>query len=183
MTAPRPPVARTATATCAYSQLAVGDEMWDALTVTETHVILAAAAFNDPGPNHLNALQAAGNRFGARIAHGPMLMGIMDGALGNVLGSTIVALLEHRAEFKHPAGIGDTVIAHWRVSALAPKPAKFDGGGVVTFEGEALNQDGRVLAVMTAVLAVADSPLWSAADHIAAAAKALHPEATSDHGA
>jgi 3-hydroxybutyryl-CoA dehydratase len=159
-----------------YSDLSVGDEIHDALTVTETHVVLAAAAFNDPGPNHVNVLQAATNRFGTRIAHGPLLMGLMDGALGNALGSTIVALLEQTARFRHPALFGDTVLARWRVTELADKPAKFDGGGVVTFAGEALNQDGDVLAEMTAVLAVADRPLWSVSGHLAALEK------TTEHG-
>jgi len=149
-----------------YSDLALGDEIHDALTLTETHVVLAAAAFNDPGPNHVNALQAATNRFGARIAHGPLLVGVMDGALGNALGSTIVALLEQSARFARPALLGDTVISRWRVTDLADKPSKFDGGGVVTFTGEALNQDGDVLAEMRAVLAVADRPLWSPAGHL-----------------
>lgn len=158
------------TAALRYSELSVGDELWDALTVTETHVVLAAAAFNDPGPNHVNALQAARNRFGARIAHGPLLIGVMDGALGNALGSTIIALLEQHARFVHPALVGDTVIARWRVAELAAKPDRFHGGGVATFAGEALNQDGRELVAMTAVLAVADRPLWSAADHVAAQA-------------
>lgn len=159
-----------------YSDLALGDEIHDALTLTETHVVLAAAAFNDPGPNHVNALQAAANRFGSRIAHGPLVVGVMDGALGNALGSTIVALLEQSVRFRHPALLGDTVLARWRVTDLASKPEKFDGGGVVTFTGQALNQDGTVLAEMAAVLAVADRPLWSPAGHIAALEK------TTDHG-
>jgi 3-hydroxybutyryl-CoA dehydratase len=150
----------------AYSRLAVGDEVWDALTITETHVVLAAAAFNDPGPNHVNALQAARNRFGARIAHGPLLMGVMDGALGNALGSTIVALLEQSARFKHPVRIGDTVLAHWVVTELSDKPDAFDGGGIARFAGRALNDEGRELASMVALLAIADRPPWTAAAHL-----------------
>jgi acyl dehydratase len=155
----REPIKRSATAGCRYSELVVGDELWDALTITETHVVLAAAAFNDPGPNHLNALQASRNRFGSRIAHGTLLMGVMDGALGNVLGGTIVALLEQSATFEHPVLFGDTAICRWRVAELVAKPA-FGGGGLVTFSGEAKNQDRRVLARMRAVLAIADEPLW-----------------------
>jgi 3-hydroxybutyryl-CoA dehydratase len=150
-----------------YSRLAVGDEIYDTLTITETHVVLAAAAFNDPGPNHINALQAAQNRFGARIAHGPLLIGVFDGAIGNALGSTIVALLEQRARFKHPVRMGDTVIARVRVTELKDKPEKFDGGGIATFAGQIFNQDGRELVEMTVVLAVADRPLWTAAAHLA----------------
>jgi 3-hydroxybutyryl-CoA dehydratase len=170
------------TAARRYSDLSVGDELWDALTVTETHVVLAAAAFNDPGPNHVNALQAAGNRFGARIGHGPLLIGIMDGALGNNLGSTIVALLEQSARFRHPVLFGDTVIARWRVAELIDKPAKFEGGGIVTFEGEARNQHGTELASMTILLAVADRPLWDPGEHLARLSETRTVEAEREVG-
>jgi 3-hydroxybutyryl-CoA dehydratase len=178
----RDPIVRHGTAATRFSELALGDEIWDAVTVTESHLVLAAAVFNDPGPNHINALQAAQNRFGTRIAHGPLLIGIMDGALGNVLGSTIVALLEQNARFLHPTLPGDTVLSHWRVAELIPKPEKFDGGGVVKFAGEALNQDGRVLVEMTVALAVADRPLWSAAQHAAEAAAARPTEPSTEKG-
>lgn len=154
------------TPACRYSELAVGDELWDAVTVTEAHLLLGAAIFNDPGPNHINALQAEAGRFGGRIAHGPLIIGIMDGALGNVLGSTIVALLEQNARFRHPTRPGDTVICRWRVEALVDKP-RFEGGGIVSFAGEALNGEGVVLAEMEAKLAVADRALWDPASHLA----------------
>lgn len=164
MSAGREPVVRTGTAACRYSELAVGDELWDAVTVTETHLVLASAVFNDPGPNHINALQAEAGRFGSRIAHGPMLIGIMDGALGNVLGSTIVALLEQSARFLSPTYPGDTVICAWKVGAKTDKP-RFEGGGIVEFEGSARNSGGTVLIESAAKLAVADRPLWAAPDH------------------
>lgn len=165
MTGARPPIRRSGTAACRYSELVVGDELWDSVTVTETHLVLGAALFNDPGPNHVNALQAAAGRFGARIAHGPLLVGIMDAALGNVLGSTIVALLDQQASFRHPVRIGDTVICRWTVSELADQH-RFGGGGIVIFLGEAHNQDGRLLAESRAVLGVADEAIWDAASHL-----------------
>jgi 3-hydroxybutyryl-CoA dehydratase len=145
-----------------FSELARGDELRDAATVTEAHLLLGTAVFNDPGPNHLNQLQAAANRFGERIAPGPLLVGIMCGCLGNVFGSTIVALLEQGARFRRPAFVGDTVLCRWTVAELIPKP-RFDGGGIVVLEGEALNQDGLVLAAMEATLAVAERALWEPA--------------------
>lgn len=154
----REPITRT-NACCRYTELLRGDELRGALTITESHVVTAAGLFNDHGPNHVNALQAAAGRFGARIAHGPLLIGVMDGVLGNVLGATIVALLEQRAKFRHPVMLGDTVLASWRVIDLVDK-AQFGNGGIVTFEGRAHNQDNRLLAEMTAVVAVADEPLW-----------------------
>lgn len=164
----RKPVIRNGTPACRYSELAVGDELWDAVTVTEAHVVLAAAVFKDPGPNHVNALQAEAGRFGARISHGPLLIGIMDGALGNVLGSTIVALLEQRARFLSPTFLGDTVICAWRVAEKTDKP-RFGGGGIVAFSGSARNGEGLVLAEMDASLAIADGPVWDPRQHLASA--------------
>ena len=47
-----------------FSQLTEGQELWDAVTITETHVVTAASIFNDPGPNHVNQLQAEASRLG-----------------------------------------------------------------------------------------------------------------------
>lgn len=148
-----------------FSELAVGDELWDALTVTEAHVVMAAGIFNDPGPNHVNALQAAGGRFGERIAHGPLLIGIAAGILGNALGASIIALLEQSARFSRPTRLGETVIGCWAVSALDSKP-RFDDGGIVCFEGKLFDGSAETLVEMTMVLAVADRPLWDPAAHI-----------------
>ena len=56
-----------------FSQLTEGQELWDAITISETHVVTAAGIFNDPGPNHVNHLQAEASRWGAPIAHGTLL--------------------------------------------------------------------------------------------------------------
>ncbi len=150
-----------------YSSLSIGDEFWDALTVTETHVVLAAGIFNDPGPNHINRLQAESGRFGAQIVHGPLLAGIMMGVIGNSLGSTIVAMLDLHARWVRPTYIGDTVITRWRVVELVDKP-RFGGGGIVTFEGEAMNQEGEVLAEMRSALAVGEQGPWDPVSHVRA---------------
>jgi acyl dehydratase len=142
-----------------FSSLEVGEEIWDALTVTEFHVASAAGLFNDPGPNHVNALQAQAGRFGARIAHGPLLAGIAMGVLGNALGATIVALLEQSARFRAPVRLGDTAITRWTVDAKAEKDA-FGGGGIVEFDGEMHNQQGEQLLELSAALAVAERAPW-----------------------
>jgi 3-hydroxybutyryl-CoA dehydratase len=150
-----------------YSTLSEGEEFWDALTVTETHVVLAAGIFNDPGPNHVNKLQAEANRFGARISHGTLLSGIMVGVLGNALGSTIVAMLELTTRWLQPTRLGDTLIAHWHVAELIDKP-KFDGGGIVVFEGEGLNQDRETVLRSRVVLAVGEEAPWDPSKYVAA---------------
>jgi 3-hydroxybutyryl-CoA dehydratase len=161
----RKPIVRTTPGACRYSDLEPGDQLCGGLTITETHVVLAAGLFNDPGPNHVNALQADSGRFGTRIAHGPLLVGVMAGTLGNVLGSTIVALLEQSSAFRHPTRLGDPVLCRWTVRSRTAKPA-FGGGGIVRFAGEAFNQDQVLLADMTMTLAVADAPLWDPVAHL-----------------
>jgi 3-hydroxybutyryl-CoA dehydratase len=150
-----------------YSSLSAGEEFWDAITVTETHVVLAAGLFNDPGPNHVNRLQAEQSRFGAQVAHGTLLNGIMMGILGNALGSTIVAMLELTTRWQAPTRLGDTLIGRWRVAEKTDKPT-FGGGGIVAFDGEGLNQDGVVLLESRVVLAVGEEGPWDPATHIAA---------------
>jgi acyl dehydratase len=150
-----------------YSSLAVGEEFWGALTVTETHVVLAAGVFNDPGPNHINRLQAESNRFGTQIAHGTLLNGIMLGILGNGLGSTIVAMLELTTRWKAPTRLGDTLIGRWHVAEKNDKPA-FGGGGLVIFEGEGFNQNGELLLESRVVLGVGEQGPWDPAAHIQA---------------
>jgi 3-hydroxybutyryl-CoA dehydratase len=149
-----------------YSSLSTGEEFWDAVTVTETHVVLAAGLFNDPGPNHVNRLQAEQNRFGAQVAHGTLLDGIMVGILGNALGSTIVAMLELTTRWKAPTRFGDTLIGRWHVAEKTDKPT-FGGGGIVAFDGEGLNQDGVVLLESRVVLAVGEEGPWDPAAHLA----------------
>lgn len=149
-----------------YSSLEVGEEFWDALTVTETHVVLAAGIFNDPGPNHVNRLQAEASRWEAPIAHGTLLSGIMMGVLGNALGSTIVAMLELTTRWLAPTRLGDTLIGHWHVAEKTDKP-RFGGGGLVVFEGEGLNQDAVRVLEARVVLAVGEDGPWDPATYVA----------------
>jgi acyl dehydratase len=148
-----------------YSSLEPGEEFWDAITITETHVVLAAGLFNDPGPNHVNRLQAESNRFGERIVHGTLLNGILVGILGNALGATIVAMLELTTRWKAPTRLGDTFIGRWRLAEKTDKPA-FGGGGIAIFEGEGLNQDGELLLESRVVLGVGEQGPWDPAAHV-----------------
>jgi 3-hydroxybutyryl-CoA dehydratase len=150
-----------------FSRLTVGQELWGSQTITETHVVLAAGIFNDPGPNHVNRLQAEASRWGAPIVHGTLLCGVMMGVLGNALGSTIVAMLELSSKWVSPIYVGDTLIVRWQVTELKPKP-QFGGGGIVVFDGEGLNQDAVKVMESRTVLAVGEQGPWDPAEHVRA---------------
>ena len=80
------------------------------MTISETHVVTAAGIFNDPGPNHVNRLQAEASRWEKPIAHGTLLSGVMMGVFGNALGPMIVAMLGLSSTFVAPIHVGDTFI-------------------------------------------------------------------------
>ena len=149
-----------------FSKLRIGDEFWGALTVAEGHVVAAAGIFNDPGPNHVNVLHASAGKFGGRVAHGPLLVGIAIGVLGNSLGATIVALLEQSSRFLAPVRLGDTVIPQWTVAETIPKESL--GGGIVRFDGRVQGAGGEKLIELTAMLAVAEEPPWTPWDQVSA---------------
>jgi acyl dehydratase len=49
-----------------------------ARTVTESDVYLFAGITGDIGPNHTNAQYMAGTRYGQRVAHGALTLGLMS---------------------------------------------------------------------------------------------------------
>ena len=150
-----------------FSQLSLGQELWDSMTISETHVVTAASIFNDPGPNHVNRLQAEASRWEKPIAHGTLLSGVMMGVIGNALGPMIVAMLELSSTFVAPIHVGDTLITRWEVAELTPKP-KFGGGGIVAFEGEGLDQDAVTALRARTVLGVGEEAPWSPSEHVRA---------------
>src|SRR5262249_47175176 len=127
--------------------------------------VLAAGIFNDPGGNHVNKLQAEASRWGAQIVHGPLLVGVMMGVIGNEVGATTIAMLDLHARWLHPTYFGDTVTTRWRVAEKIDKP-KFGNGGIVTFEGNAFNQNGDALTEMRTALAIGEDGPWDPAVNV-----------------
>jgi acyl dehydratase len=127
-----------------YDQVAVGDEFSSSLTVTETHLVLAAGLFGDFNPLHVNEEHARGSRFGGRILHGPFTSALVSAPVGMYFHGTAIAYLEHLCRFKAPVKPGDTLTTTWRMVDLQPKPNH--SGGIVVLSGVCTNQDGIVVA-------------------------------------
>ena len=62
-------------------------------------------------------------------------------------------------------GNANVVFPFGVVSEKADKP-KFGGGGIVTFEGEGMNDDGELLVEMRSALAVGEKGPWDPAAHV-----------------
>jgi 3-hydroxybutyryl-CoA dehydratase len=117
-----------------FEDVEVGDRIELGATLSEAHLLIAGGAFGDPGPNHLDEEHAAGGRFGTRVVHGPLSMGVMTSVLGQYFGQGIVALRDLSARFLAPVSPGDTLRCRWTVVAREERP-HLSGGGLVTLEG------------------------------------------------
>jgi 3-hydroxybutyryl-CoA dehydratase len=111
----------------AYDEIMVDDTFGDALTVTETHIVLAAGMFGDFNPLHVNQSFGENSRFGGRILHGPFTSALISAPVGVFFAGTAIAYLEHACRFKLPVRAGDTLTTTWTVTAKIDKP-KIDGG-------------------------------------------------------
>ncbi|MGD8542334.1 MAG: MaoC/PaaZ C-terminal domain-containing protein [Desulfobacteraceae bacterium] len=111
----------------AYDEIMVDDTFGDALTVTETHIVLAAGMFGDFNPLHVNQSFGENSRFGGRILHGPFTSALISAPVGVFFAGTAIAYLEHACRFKLPVRAGDTLTTTWTVTEKIDKP-KIDGG-------------------------------------------------------
>jgi acyl dehydratase len=135
-----------------YNELQVGNAFESTMTLTETHIVLGAGLFGDFNPLHVNEKFGKGTRFGGRIAHGYLTSNVMAAQMGMLLHGTAIAYVEHCIRFKSPVRAGDTLTTTWTVTAKDDKP-KHDGG-MVSFAGVCVNQEGTRVAEAEAKLLV-----------------------------
>lgn len=115
-------------------------------TVTEADVVNFAGLSGDFNAIHTDADYSKTGPFGARVAHGLLVLSMASGLLVR-LGLTdacLVAFLGLRDwQFTAPVFIGDTI--HVRVAVAETRPTSRGDRGVVTFDTEVLNQRGEVV--------------------------------------
>ncbi len=139
-----------------YNELTVGETFESSMTLTETHIVLGAGLFGDFNPLHVNESWAKKGRFGSRIAHGYLTSNVMAAQMGMILYGTAIAYVEHSIKFTAPVKAGDTLTSRWTVTAKDDKPKH--QGGLVTFSGICVNQDGTKVAEAEAKLLVRNNP-------------------------
>lgn len=120
--------------------LAIGDSLRFARTVTAMDIALCAAITGDFDPLHMDDDYASGTAFGARIAHGALVLGLCSTCASMMAQRSIAAGAEgtpaslgyDRVRFLKPAFVGDTLAALYTVEALDPAARRSDSRIAVT---------------------------------------------------
>jgi 3-hydroxybutyryl-CoA dehydratase len=114
-------------------------------TITESDVYAFAGITGDFNPLHVDAEFAAGGRFGQRVAHGALIVGLISAALGMRLPGPGGIYLSQSAQFRKPVRFGDTITATVEVVSYRPdkriltvRTACTNQGGETVIEGEAV---------------------------------------------
>ena len=109
--------------------------------ITEADVLSFASLTGDRHPIHYDDEYAKSTRFGRPIVHGLHLMALTAlGAapLADQLKRSMIALVEQRAEFRHPVFKNDTVRSEFEVDGIDPRPGK--GWGKLKMKVKLINQ-------------------------------------------
>lgn len=133
-----------------------GDEFYTpARTVTEADVVNWSYLSGDWNPVHTDEEFARKSDFKARIAHGPLSLGIATGLMDRigVIEGTGLALLGLTWKFSAPVYIGDTISMKMVVSQK--KTTRKNDRGIVAFNVSILNQHGKTVSEGTWDLLIA----------------------------
>jgi 3-hydroxybutyryl-CoA dehydratase len=108
---------------------AVGDQARFTKTITETDAALFSAVSGDFYPIHFNEELARRTRFGGRIAHGAIAVGLVSTVIGVPLqgpGVCAAVIRELSFEFTAPVRFGDTLTAEATVRDVIPARHQVD---------------------------------------------------------
>ena len=129
-----------------FDDLKIGDR-WTSpsKTVNDAHFAFFAGLTGDNHPLHYDDEYAKTTRFGARLAHGLLVMGMTAvGAspLTHRLHDSMIAFLEQGCRFLGPVVVGDTIYPEHEVIGLERKKGE---RGIVRLAARVKNQRGETV--------------------------------------
>lgn len=113
-------------------------------TLTDAHFLMYSAISGDVHPIHYDVEYAKGTPFGAPVAHGLLLAGLM--ALGaSDAGDALdgLAMVEQGTTYRKPVKVGDTVHPEFEIEDVWQDDKKRD---FCRFKTELLNHEGEMMA-------------------------------------
>ena len=116
-----------------------------ARTITETDVVNFAGLSGDFNRIHTDAVYAAQDTFGQRVAHGLLVQSIAAGLAvqSGIIEGTVIAFRELSCKFSLPVFFGDTI--HVKIEITDTKAFRRLGGGNITMKYSVMNQDDKIV--------------------------------------
>lgn len=119
-------------------------------TIAECDVYQYAGITGDFSPNHIDETYMQAGRYGRRIAHGTLLVGLMSAASARLRLGRTVSLGYDRIRFIAPVFFGDTITTEYTLTSIDPDKRR------AYADVRCTNQDGDVVAVAVNVRAWVD---------------------------
>ena len=138
-----------ATVSDGFEALTIGRRVTFSKTISETDVYLFAGITGDFSPNHVNEDYMRKTKYGRRIAHGVLAVGLMSNTSSKILEGlpgTWVSYGYDKVRFPAPLFLGDTVTVDYEI-------VERDAAAMKTFARvTCTTHDGRVVAAATHIL-------------------------------
>ena len=131
-----------------FEHIYVGQKASIAKAITDSDILTMAELTLDRNPVHIDDAFASGTRFGGRIAHGVLAIGLISAVLGTKLPGPGSIYLSQTVEFLAPVRPGDTVTAVVEVVAIR------EDMQIVTLKTECHNQQKQTVLTGEAVVLV-----------------------------
>lgn len=129
-----------------FEEFEIGQKMITAArTITEADIVNFAGVTGDFNQIHIDAVYAAQDTFGQRIAHGLLIQSIAVGLVvqSGLIEGTVLAFRELTAKMSLPVFIGETI--HVVGEVVQTKALRRLGGGNVSFKYNVINNEGKTV--------------------------------------
>lgn len=117
-------------------EIRVGDSASFTKTISESDVLQFAAITEDHNPIHTDEAYAATTRFGRRLAHGPLVAGLVAPILGMELPGMGTIAVAQTLRYLAPVYMGDTIAVTIVAREVVPEK------NLVHFDCKWVNQEG-----------------------------------------
>ncbi|NQX12536.1 dehydratase [Microbacteriaceae bacterium VKM Ac-2855] len=118
-------------------------------TITEADVVLHAGQTGDFFPHHMDAVWAATQPIGARIAHGTLIIAVAVGMTAGDINPQSMSYGYDRVRFIRPVFIGDTITVTAEIAEKSDHAKRPSEVGYLHELVTVRNQDAAVVAVLT----------------------------------
>jgi acyl dehydratase len=126
-------------------------------TITEADIVLHAGQTGDFYPHHMDAEWCKTQPFGARVAHGTLILSVGVGQLAGEINEVAFSYGYDKVRFIAPVFIGDTITAHSEIIEKRENPKKPLEFGFVDEKVMIKNQRNEAVLAFTHVYTVSRS--------------------------